>query len=332
MKEDEIRPDRLRAAQQEAIDWDIAWLLERSGQWAEVDCPACAGAHHAPEFDKLGFRYRRCADCGTLFTSPRPAEAVLEEFYDISRNYAFFNQHIFPASESARLEKIFRPRARLVAGHCAAQGIRGGRMLEIGAGFGTFVRAMRELALMDSITVVQTGPLAGQCRERGADKVISSLMGELSGEEPFDLVTSFEVIEHTFDPLGFLRNVRNCLRPGGLLVLSCPNAAGFDIAELGPHSDSVDHEHLNYFNPASLRLLLERAGLRHVDHGTPGKLDVELVRKKWLARPELARDPFLAGLVLGADETARQAFQQFLAASGLSSHLVMVAARTMEEK
>ncbi len=331
MKEDDIRPDLLRVAQQEALDWDIRWLLDRRTQWADVDCPACAGPGHAREFDKNGFAYRRCADCGTLFTSPRPTEGVLKEFYALSRNYDFFNEHIFPASEEARLQQIFRPRAAFVARLCADHGIRKGRMLEIGAGFGTFVRAVRELGFLDSITVVQTGPLAQQCLQRGADTVIPDLMGALPGQGLFDLIACFEVIEHAFDPRAFLQHARAHLRPGGLMVLSCPNVRGFDLAELGALSDSVDHEHLNYFHPQALMALLERAGLRHLSHSTPGRLDVELVRKKWLANPELARDPFLAQLLLGADDGPRQAFQEFLAANRLSSHLVMVATKPAEE-
>lgn len=327
MKENDIRPIAHRSAQQKAIDWDIEWLLARKDRWAPTDCPACAGGTHTFEFSKKGFSYHRCGACGTLFTTPRPTEEILKEFYAISRNYDFFNQHIFPASENNRLEKIFRPRAALVAQVCRAHNIHRGDMLEIGAGFGTFIRGMREIDLFDKIVAVQTGPLADRCREAGADTVITDLMDESTTDDRFDVVTCFEVIEHTFDPHAFLRLIKERLRPGGLLVMSCPNVAGFDIVELGSHSDSIDHEHLNYFTLQSLRILLERSGLLHLTHSTPGMLDVELVRNKWLVQQELAKDPFLENLILHADDGAREAFQQFLAGNCLSSHLIMVAQR-----
>jgi SAM-dependent methyltransferase len=39
----------------------------------------------------------------------------------------------------------------------------------------------------------------------------------------FGLVTSVEVIEHVESPIGFLRNVRRLLKPGGVAVLTTPN-------------------------------------------------------------------------------------------------------------
>lgn len=39
----------------------------------------------------------------------------------------------------------------------------------------------------------------------------------------FDVVTSFGTIEHLDDPKAAIEELRACLRPGGLLLLSCPN-------------------------------------------------------------------------------------------------------------
>ena len=43
------------------------------------------------------------------------------------------------------------------------------------------------------------------------------------GLKCFDLVTAIEVIEHVESPIGFLRNVGNLLKPGGIAVLTTPN-------------------------------------------------------------------------------------------------------------
>ena len=58
---------------------------------------------------------------------------------------------------------------------------------------------------------------------------------------------------------------------------------GFDIRLLKNKSDTIDHEHLNYFNPFSMSLLLKNCGYRVLEIFTPGKLDAELVRKKILS-------------------------------------------------
>jgi SAM-dependent methyltransferase len=41
--------------------------------------------------------------------------------------------------------------------------------------------------------------------------------------EQFDLVVSFQVIEHVLDPVGFLRALAACVAPGGTLVVTTPN-------------------------------------------------------------------------------------------------------------
>ncbi|MDH6592660.1 SAM-dependent methyltransferase [Variovorax sp. TBS-050B] len=48
----------------------------------------------------------------------------------------------------------------------------------------------------------------------------------LSGEEPFDLIVSFETIEHVRDVSSLLRSIRDRLALGGMIVISCPNDSG----------------------------------------------------------------------------------------------------------
>ena len=147
-------------------------------------------------------------------------------------------------------------------------------------------------------------------------------------EAGVDVVTSFEVIEHLFSPRGFLERCAAVLRPGGLLVITCPNVRGFDVEVLGEASATVDAEHLNYLHPDSLGALLERCGFTVVEAQTPGRLDAELVRKKALSRRVLARRPAVpAAGARGRLGPGRRRLPGLPRDHGLSSNMWLVARR-----
>jgi SAM-dependent methyltransferase len=146
-----------------------------------------------------------------------------------------------------------------------------------------------------------------------------------------DVLASFEVVEHLFRPLDVVESYLRLLRPGGLLVLSCPNGEGFEVKALGPLSDTVDPEHLNYFNPVSLSLLLSRVGFEVEEVLTPGRLDAELVAKHLpLDGPAAEGDDFLAQVLVEDRSGLADRFQAMLARFGWSSHMWLVARRPAE--
>lgn len=326
LNEEDIRPADLMQRKASALEADKRFLLERRASFVEVDCPACDESMCRPWAEKEGVAYRECICCGTLFTSPRPTEAILAEFYGGSENYAFWNEHIFPTTETVRRERIIRPRAERLASYCQSLSVETGTLLEIGAAYGTFCAEVQALGLFKEIIALEPTPsLAQTCRDRGF-RVLEMPVELVEQTQIADVVAAFEVIEHLFAPRDFLFKVRRLLRPGGLLILSCPNAHGFDNLTLGVRSGTFDHEHLNYFNPRSMRELLTSAGLEVLQIETPGLLDADLVRKASLRGDiDISSQPFLQRVLLDDWETLGQRFQDFLATSGLSSHMWSVA-------
>lgn len=328
LKEEDIRPHDLMEGQRIAALTDLGRLLSRRSEFVEVDCPACGTAERAPKFSKNGIAYVGCPSCRTFYVSPRPSPAVLEWFYRDSPNYAYWNTHIFPASEPARRQRIFRPRVDRLLEICTRHGVRTEALLEVGAGFGTFCSELLARDVFTRVVGVEPTPgLAATCRERGIEvieKPVEQVEADAVGK--FDVVASFEVIEHLFDPAEFAGHMRRLLRPGGLMMLTCPNGLGFDIETLGPLSTTVDHEHLNYFNPQSLPRMLADAGMEVLEVITPGQLDAELVRNQALAGAlSLAGQPFLQKVLVDEWDAHGAAFQEFLVARGMSSNLWVVA-------
>jgi len=327
--EEHIRPANLMERKRNCVERDRRFLLERKDRFVRVCCPACGAADTLPLFGKLGFCYERCSACGTLLMNPRPDQSLMHEFYSTSANYAFWNKHIFPATEDARRRELFRPRAERVQVLCASRGVLGGTALEVGAGFGTFCEELARLGLFDRVIALEPTPgLAATCRAKGLITVEAPVERCDVQNDSVDVAFAFEVIEHLFCPMDFIQRVARFLKPTGCVILSCPNARGFDVATLGVHSNTIDHEHVNYFHPGSMRRLLERCGLEVVEITTPGRLDAELVRKAVLeSRIALDEQPFLRHVLIEEWEQLGQPFQEFLAANNLSSHMWTVAAR-----
>jgi 2-polyprenyl-3-methyl-5-hydroxy-6-metoxy-1,4-benzoquinol methylase len=329
LSEHELCPDELLAGQEAAFERDIARLHARASEFVEVACPACAGTAAAPAFEKFGFSFRSCAACATIYMSPRPSTVVMADYYAHSENYAYWAKHIFPASEAARREKIHKPWLERVIGFCDRHGVSRGTLLEVGPGFGTFASLASESGAFRRVLAIEPTPeMAAACRSRGV-QVIEQRVENVGGTiEPVDVLVSFEVIEHLFEPRLFIEQCISLIRPGGLLVLSCPNGLGFDIAKLGPRALAVDAEHVNLFNPQSLSRLLASAGFHVLEATTPGRLDAEFVREAALrGEIDLDGDPFLKQVLITEWDRLGWPFQQFLAAHNLSSHMWIAARR-----
>jgi 2-polyprenyl-3-methyl-5-hydroxy-6-metoxy-1,4-benzoquinol methylase len=330
LQEHAIRPPDLMARQRVALLTDIGRLLSRRAEFVHVNCPACESAAARPLYDKFGFSYVECEACRTMYTNPRPPAEVLGWFYQGSENYAYWNQYIFPASEAVRRERIMVPRVDQVLALCEKFGIAPQSLLEVGAGFGSFCEELKSRNVFERVAAIEPTPnLAATCRAKGIETIELPIeQVEFSAADRFDVVVSFEVVEHLFCPRDFVAHIGRVLRPGGLLILSCPNGQGFDVQTLKAVSDTVDHEHLNYFNPASLSGLLERTGYEVIDSFTPGKMDADLVRNKALAGQfDLAQQPFLQTVLIDEWERYGGAFQAFLREQGLSSNMWVMARR-----
>lgn len=322
INENDIRPERFTAEKVKTVEADLKYLVDRKDRFVEAACPACGG-RGTSFFKKKGIDYDQCPRCRTVFVNPRPSQDLLHDFYFQSQVYAFWNKYIFPASEDARRANIFRPRVKRMIDICRKYGVATDSILEVGAGFGTFCEEVRSTGTFKEIIAVEPTPgLAETCRKRGLTVHEAPIEKLDMPERSVDVVAAFETLEHLYSPREFLRACHRYLKPGGLIVLSCPNFYGFDILTLREYSNSIDHEHLNYFNPHSLPLLLNDCGYRDVEVQTPGELDADIVRNKILQGvTDLKDNPFVRHLLLERWDDAGPAFQQFLRDNKLSSHM-----------
>lgn len=77
----------------------------------------------------------------------------------------------------------------------------------------------------------------------------------------FDVVCSFEVVEHITDPMDEWTKLSRLLRPGGILYATTPNFQSIGRTLAGKEWSIVNYpEHLNYFTPHTLWHLAKASG------------------------------------------------------------------------
>ncbi len=138
---------------------------------------------------------------------------------------------------------------------------RRGRLLDVGCALGDFVlEASRRGWSAEGLEV--SAFAAAQARARGARVHLGLLGPQTIPDSTYDVITLYDTLEHTDDPVGMLREVRRTLVPGGLAHIVTPNVAGVQSRVFGRHwYHYKPGEHLVYFGPATLRRASEDAGL-----------------------------------------------------------------------
>lgn len=87
-------------------------------------------------------------------------------------------------------------------------------------------------------------------------KFIQGVLGEINLRANFDVITSFETLEHVDEPIAFLKSLRKYLKPDGLLMLTTPNSYCFKYARDKPYNPY----HLDEFTKDELLQMLKEAG------------------------------------------------------------------------
>jgi 2-polyprenyl-6-hydroxyphenyl methylase / 3-demethylubiquinone-9 3-methyltransferase len=156
---------------------------------------------------------------------------------------------------------------------CGRTPLAGKRALDVGCGAGLLTEPLTRLGAR--ATGVDAAPeLIAAAREHAAAMGLDIDYRERTVEETegqFDLVTAMEVVEHVADPGAFLKALAKRLAPGGLLILSTPNATGWSrlmmivIGEGTGRIPKGTHDFGKFLGPERMQQLLADAGLKCLD-------------------------------------------------------------------
>jgi 2-polyprenyl-3-methyl-5-hydroxy-6-metoxy-1,4-benzoquinol methylase len=226
-------------------------------------CIICGRTATRKLFAKGGRDFIRCEGCGLVRVDPLPTPEENQHYYD--ETYREWYSTFHKATDIRRL--IAEHRMDEVAAFA-----RPGHWLDVGCAAGQFVALARERGI--DAEGLDIAPAAiEQAQAQGIPAHLGSVE-EFSPPRQYDTITAFDVLEHTIRPTDFLDRVRTWLVPDGTLALTLP-----DVSSAYPQWIMRRHwfyylpnDHLHYFDPSTVRALLEQRGFRVEKVGRAYKL------------------------------------------------------------
>ena len=137
----------------------------------------------------------------------------------------------------------------------------GVRLLDVGCSSGYFIEVALENGF-DAYGIELSSRAISLAKENIRKRITQgdvNILGQ-SGENPYDVIVAFDIIEHTQDPLLFLRSIKELLKPGGCIVLSTPDTGHFVRSVMGsrwPMLQPLQHTYL--FSKRAISRALEMA-------------------------------------------------------------------------
>jgi SAM-dependent methyltransferase len=228
-----------------------------------VTCIACEDTSCSLVKIARGFSIYQCCNCELRFVPPE----MLAEIVDYDDLYAVngeFSAHMAEADALAASQLPALPRAKRVALD-RLEKIRPSTLLEVGCGIGAFLAHTKELGC-ECFGVDPSSNAISRARDYLSCQLdVGALTPDVFPGRTFDVICSWEVLEHVKEVTSFLDTIRDRLTPGGMVFLSTPNYDSHWIwRDLEHDRRSSPPVHRTFWNRTSLSSALLRAGFRGI--------------------------------------------------------------------
>ncbi len=185
----------------------------------------------------------KCNKCTFVFASEIPTQEVLTKHYEgYSRN-----DYLSPLTIKRYNE--------LLDGFEAYR--KTNKILDVGCGIGYFLEEAKRRG-WEVYGTEFTDEAIKICENKGIGCEKGVLNPNNYELETFDIITSFEVIEHIQNPVKEINNFSKLLRKGGLVYVTTPNFNSLLRFKLKEKYNVITYpEHLSYYTPKTLNNLFK---------------------------------------------------------------------------
>ncbi|MGE5108902.1 MAG: class I SAM-dependent methyltransferase [Sphingobacteriales bacterium] len=239
-------------------------------------CPVCDSANilellEAKDYTVSGevFQIWHCSSCTHRFTQNVPVQGEIVKYYqsadyishsETKKGLINFLYHIVRKRTLTGKRKLIE----------SVTGAKGGNILDIGCGTGSFISVMKE----NGWRVRGLEP-DEEARKKGADlyglplEPIANFFQLPPGA--FDVITMWHVLEHVHELHPYIKQLKSLLKPGGKLLIAVPNYSSADANHYKEFWAAYDvPRHLYHFSPKSMEALIHLHGMK-----------IETIRPMW---------------------------------------------------
>lgn len=217
-------------------------------------CPVCSSCKERKLFIKGGGSYVTCLTCGMVYLNPVFTDKALEAFY--SGNLA--TQATLSAQEINFGRMIYGKGLAAIS-----RFKKNGTIMDVGCSSGLFLDLAKEQG-WETIGVELNEAEAAIAQKK--HEVHVSSIQSLELDTKCDVVTMWDVLEHIKNGRATLKLLaERYLTPKGLVFLQIPNARALAVVMMQEKSRMFDGiEHVNLYDPHTIRLLAEKSGFEVV--------------------------------------------------------------------
>lgn len=196
-----------------------------------------------------------CRQCGLRYLNPRLRQDLILESYSAGTDETFVSQAAARERTFARcldiIERVWPQR---------------GRILDVGTAGGSFLGVARQRGWQVAGCEPNRWLSEWGSQRYGVLIHVGTLFDMKLDDASFDVVTLWDVLEHTPDPKAVLRECHRVLRPDGLLVVNYPDIHSLVARLMGRKWVFLLSVHLYYFTLETMRKMLELTGFQMIKH------------------------------------------------------------------
>lgn len=229
---------------------------EASWETAEV-CGLCGSRGFTERLRVNDKAYVECDGCQVIRLYHRIAATRLDLLY--GDYYGAAQAQLAPTELAEQLANPTFARRRKRLERAVSSAPR--KLFEIGCGDGNFLAYLRQHGWQVDGCEYGDNTYEFIRARHGIEITVGDFTTLGLPPASLDVIGAYAVLEHLYEPLPWLQQIRRTLKTGGLAHLQVPNLRCWDFRLTGECWSLLSFpEHVYFYHPAALRRLLEREG------------------------------------------------------------------------